>query len=1137
MGPAPLVLIAAALLGVASLASELLWIRGFGRGVGTPYESAAAVVGLMLLGLGLGAMRGSRGASSHERPARGAAVALLIAGTWIALSPLYLDRVGGWHAALAGDGGGLGELLVVMLLGAPLVLPASIALGWAFPLLVRARVLDLAHAARQTGTVYALDTFGALLGVVGGLVMLASVGEATSLRLAGGAALVGALLLLLVDRPLPHGHGPPPATAPDGHGETGRLRIPLAASGMAALMAQMAWLRMLQPLAGAHELGAALLLAPILASIAIGAALAGPIADRLRAPARFLPVLFLGGGLLTLLSLPLAGTAPLRVLSGGTTGEAPLGALVWSFVLTTAPASMLFGALLPAAVRVRASWTGSTAGPAGRLYGWNALGALVGSLVAGFLLLPTIGAERTLLAAAAIALAVATLLRWRIRRGHRVLGLALCGLPLLALLWPGVLGTWLASGPSTVGIIAARNPLPPGVVLRDDADLTLYAHHFAGRIAVPADDPDARPMPVYEGRLGRITLVEEPSGIVGLRRGALRESVFAPDDPGEAAPTEYALGLLPALLAASPTRALVIGHGAGWTAEAVLSASDATVDVAEVDPRVLDAARAWRGLESLPVERLERARIIPRDGRLVMRQAARGGADERYDLIVSQPSHPWSRASGHLFSAEAFAVARDALTERGVMAQWLGLFDMTPALLGRALASFREAFPTTWVFRFPGEVVLIGFRGEPRLDAGRWEAFFAEDNRRSDAARRAGFANAGDLWKHLALDADALARILTDTDVPLRDDRPDLELTLARRRLERAAPEPAEQLLLRGFPPAMAKLLPRARVRERWLTQAVEGWLEEDGLDEAAHWTRTLSFGTSPAGVIARARAERTAGNARAALSTLNAALSRWPQRGDIAAAWIRSLAALLPGEDERVRVPALARVETLVRGPFREDGRVLAAAAGLQRAVGHIERSRELFDRAVEAEAPSPPPGTRIQLARLILSQPHGAEEERRAVELLEADEETFRDADALDLLMRLTSAAGDARRADELERALGTLERTEGLAHLREASALLAARRFGPALDAARRASSTWAEHPAVHEVEGLAILSAIAAARAGGPAVALLPQDAVDSFRRAIDASEDPEATWQRARRMLAWFGHTLEEPGEDAPPGAE
>lgn len=1138
MTPAPFVLLAALLVGFASLASELLWIRGLGRSVGTPYESAAAVVGLMLLGIGLGAMRGSRGASSHERPARGAAIALLLAGTWIALSPLYLGWIGPWHASLAGDEPGLlGDLLPVLLLGAPLVLPAAVALGWSFPLLVRARVMDLAHAGRTTGSLYAVDVLGALLGVGIGLALLASVGESMSLRIAGGAALVGALALLLVDRPLPHGAGPPPARSPDGAMETGRLRVPLFASGMAALMAQMAWLRLLQPLAGAHELGAALLLAPILAAIAVGALLAGPLADRLREPRRLLPAIFLVAGVLTLLSLPVAGGAPLQRITGDP--DARIVSLVLIFAWTTGPASLVFGMLLPLAVRVRASWTGSTAGPAGRLYGWNALGALLGSVLAGFVMLPRLGAERTLLAAAAIALAVAVLLRWRIQAGRRVVGLVLCVLPLVVLLWPGFLPGWLASGPSTAAVIASRHTAPPGVTLRDRDDVALYARYVAGQLAARADGPDAEVMPLFEGRFGRIALLEEPSGVVGVRRGALRESVFAPDDPGEPAATEYALGLWPALLAPRPQRALVIGHGAGWTAEAVLSACDATVDVAEVDPRMLDAVRAWRGLEALPVERLERARILPRDGRLVLRQAARGPADGRYDLIVSQPSHPWSRASGHLFTAEAYATAHDALTDDGVMAQWLGLFDMTPALLERALASFRAAFPTCWVLRFPGEMILLGFRGTPRVDVGRWEAFFHADNRRSDAARRAGFADPGALWKHVALDADGVARVVPPSAAPLHDDRPELELALARRRLAGAPPEPAERRLLDGFPPAMNALLPDAQVRERWLTQAVRSWLADDGIAEAAAWTRGVRFGSTPEGALARADAERRSGNARGATSTLDAARQRWPARGDLAAAWIVAATGWVPAAAQAERIPVLRRVEALLRGELGKDGRVLAAAAGLQRGVGNVRRSHDLFEAAVAADAPPAPDGTRIQYARLLLSDPTAGSNEARVIELLESDPETFRDVTSLDLLMRLVSEHGAFGRADELERALDTLARTTGLAHLREAGALLAARRYGDALESARAARATWPTHAATHELEGLTTLFALADAEARGTALpsASLP-DALDSFRDAIGHSAHPERTRARVQRVLAWFGHTLPEtPGQSTSDDAE
>ncbi len=1135
--PAPFVLLTAFLAGAATLAAELLWIRGVARGLGAAQEAAAAVIGLLLLGLALGALRGSTQAMNRERPTRAAALCLLFAGTWIALSPLYLAQVAGWHASLLGEGaeasGGWAALWPTLLLTTPLVLPAGVALGWSFPLLVRARVLSLRHAARRTGTLYALNTLGAVIGLGGALALLAASGETPALRVAGAAALVGALALLLVDRPLPHGDGPPDETPPDGHGETGRLRIALAASGLAALMAQMAWLRVLQPLAGAHEMGAALLLGPILLAIALGAACAGLLADRLRHPPRLLPWLFLGAGLFTLLSLPLAGGAPLRILRSLGDDGGRIGSVIFAFAITTGPASFFFGALLPAAVRVRASWTGSTAGAAGRLYGWNALGAVIGSVLAGFFLLPALGAERTLLAAAAICLAVGALLRWRIREGRRVVGVGLALIPFAVLFWPGVLSGWIASAPATPEIIAAQNPLPHGVTLDDRDDLALYAYWFAGRAAVRPDVASRQPLAPIDGRLGRVTLVEEPSGVVGLRRGALRESVFEPDDASVPAHTEYALGLLPALLRPKAKRALVIGHGAGWTAEAVLSGCQADVDVAEIDAAVLEAARAWRDLDQLPVERLERARILPRDGRLIMRLAGRRAAAERYDLIASQPSHPWNPSSGHLFSEEAFAEAREALTDEGVMAQWLNLFDMTPDLLRRALATFRSAFPHMWVFRFPGEIVMVGFRGTPAVQTAAWEAFFHKENPRSAAARRAGFRRPGDLWKHLALDAGSVGKVVPDETAPLTDDIPTLELTLAQRRLTRAAPGLAEGLLLAGFPPAMRALLPDDTIRERWLTDATQGWLNDGSFDAALLWSTKLRWGRSPEGQLARARSAQASGNARGAEASLRSAAARWPERGDIAAAWVRAATGSMGEISEVERKQRVARIESLVRTTFPSDGRVLTAAARFLRFAGAVERSGEVFDQALAATEPPPPPGARIQRARLFLSQSHALTDVKRALALLEDDPDTFTEVDSLDMLLRLVGEVGTTRRADELERALATLQRTTGLAHLRAAGGHLAARRFGSALREARNARAVWSEHPAVHEVEALAILSRLAASEAAGSETDLTPLDARESLEAAIERSKNPTAARARGNRILRWFGFPSLEVSESEP----
>lgn len=1136
MGPAPLLLLAAALAGVATLAAEMLWIRGLGRGIGTTYEAVALIAGLFLAGLGLGAWLGARFAARSERPALGGVWLLAGAGTWIALSPLYIAALPDLRVALFPAES---VLLPALMLQLPLVAPPALALGALFPYLVRARVADVAHAGRRTGGVYAANTLGGVAGLLLLLPVLEGLGETLALRLTGAAALLASLLLWLADRPLPHGEGPPTTAMPGQTSSASGLGAALFASGAAALLAQLGWLRMLQPLAGAHLYGVVLLLAPLLLALAAGAAMSGPLVDRLRRPTRLVPLLLSGAGALVLLSLPIAGGAPLRVLEGTSAGGSRTSALIWAYLLTVAPATLVFGALLPAAVRVRAIWSGNTAGPAGRLYAWNALGALAGSILAGFLLLPRFGAERTLFLAAAIVVVAAVVLRWSLPGRGRQLAAVAHALPLLLLVVPGVLGAWLGSGPATVEVIAARKPTPQGLALSSREDIELYARWFVGRRAARPGDSKGLALPTFEGRGGRIELLEEADGRIGLRRGALRESVFDPEQPNTPGRTEYALGLLPALLHGAPERALVIGHGAGWTAEAVLSAGVKHVTVAEIDPAVLDAARAVRGLERLPVEASADAHLVTADGRVLLRTgpedappSKRGGL---YDIIASQPSHPWHPASGHLFTVEAFREAHAALADDGVHAQWLNLFEMTPPLLRRALASYRAVFEYVWVFRFPGEIVLVGFREQPRIDFGRWESYFAPDRARAEAARAAGFGRPGALLKHFLLDGAALDRLLVHDREVLTDDLPRLELGLARRRVNAEPSEDVDTLLFAGFPPNLEAALPDSGVRERWITDAVDAWLQEGATLEADLWSRKLRWGATPAGRSAQARAALAMGDAARAETILLAALATAPDDGDLAALWIRA-ASQRTKRGERQEEFRLVKDAAALAARMPDHGGVQAAYARMLRTLGRVEASRTAFENAAAAKSPEPPDGLRFQYARLLLSQAHGPAEMQQALELLASDPGTYTQVDALDLLLRMTTLARDEKRATELEQSLATLQRVRGLALMREASGLLARFDFLAALDAARACTVIWAGEADPFELHGLAALCMLTTAEPESSTAFLFEQEGVDALLSAIARSAEPAAAKQRAARILSWFGRGADllepRPDEDA-----
>lgn len=1124
MGPAPLVLAAAALTGITTLAAEVLWMRGLGRGVGMTPEALAGVAGFVLAGLGLGAAYGARAAQACERPARRGGWYLLGAGTWVALSPLYLRIVPDLHARLLDlldldGGGGPGPLLLV---AAPLILPPAALLGATFPHLVRMRVLDARRTASRTGWIYGFQTAGALLGAVLALFLLWRVGETMALRIVGGGALGAALLLLLGDRRLPHGCGPPAGAEAGRSLHAGPVGPVLCASGAAALVAQLAWVRLLQPLVGPQLWGFALLMGPVLLGVALGAVVVSRSADRGRRAGRQLGVVLVLAGALTVLSLPLAGGLPERLVGGAARAPAHrLLDLAWGVFLACGPAMLAFGAALPLAVRVHADQTGSCAGAAGHIYAWNTLGALAGSLLAAFLLLPGLGSERTLVVAGALSIGAAALLRLRPAGRVRSVPAALHLLPLAVLLWPGLLGDLLRSGPTLVEMIAARKPTPPGLVLRDRDDLRLYATWFAGQPARAAYETSAAVLPVFDGRAGRVELVEEPDGLVGLRRGALREAVFDPDDPSRPAATETALGLIPGLLHRAPDRAVVIGHGAGWTAEALLAVGVEQLDVAEVDAAVLEAARRYRGLEQLPVERSPRARLVETDGRLLLRRAALRPRDERYALVVSQPSHPWSTAAAHLFTQEAYETARAALREDGVMAQWLNLFDLSPRLLRAALGAFRAVFDVVWVFRFPGELVLAGSMRPLVVSAEhRWEPLLTGTGACARLAAAAGFRNPGELWKHFALDTAGLDRVLGTDAGSLHDDDPRLEFEVAWRRLAGGRREGGERILLAGFPPDMASALPDPARRERWLAQAVRGWLRDGRPGEARQWSQRIRWGASADGLAARAQAALEDGAVDRAQVLLARSVAAAPERGDLAAQRLEALVLQLP---ERAEVGAtLQRVDELV-ARFPDDGRVLAAAGRAHRAAGDAVRARALLERALAASKPEAPAGTGILLARLVLSESREADDLRLAADLLARDPATYERVDALDMAVRLASQGGNEEGAQPLEAALRTLEGVRGLAHLRAAAGHLARHEFDAAVREAGACTTIWASHPTSWELQGLVLLAADAAARPVSPGATAAPGEAAAAFAEAVVRSADPAAARERARRMLGWYGH--------------
>jgi spermidine synthase len=173
-------------------------------------------------------------------------------------------------------------------------------------------------------------------------------------------------------------------------------------------------------------------------------------------------------------------------------------------------------------------------------------------------------------------------------------------------------------------------------------------------------------------------------------------------------PTQLMLGHLPLLVHQDPKGVLVIGLGSGITAGAVARHPIERLDIVEIEPAVVEAARFFAG-EHGDVLKNSRVRTVIADGRNFLLTTS-----HRYDVIISEPSNPWIGGLASLFSVEFFQLVRQRLEPGGVMLQWVQAYNLLPEDLRMVVKTFRTVFPATSIWSTtPGDLLLLG-RTEPR---------------------------------------------------------------------------------------------------------------------------------------------------------------------------------------------------------------------------------------------------------------------------------------------------------------------------------------------------------------------------------------------------------------------------------------
>ena len=766
----PLIYVLFFLSGATGLLYEVVWARMLTQIFGNTTHAIATVLSAFMAGLALGSYVFGRLVDAGRNAflayglleagvgLYGLMVPMLFALTQQAYSHLY----GLVDVSLT-----IFSIVLFFLCFIVIVIPTAL-MGATLPILSRFCVTQFSSLGRRVGDLYAINTLGAVMGcALTGFALISRLGLRGTVRVGVGVNLAIAVIIVIIAASLrgrqvaAGGVEPEPPSVPEeGPGRSRQeaaLLAGFALSGMAALVYENAWTRALTLVIGMSTYSFTVMLTTFLVGLGLGSLLYA----RWRGTR---PVGFAGFGFLQLLialsslaTIPLFEWLPFLFLRlrhgfGDSFQEFLVIQMALSALVMIVP-TLLMGATFPVVAQIYTRSLHVVGRSVGTAYASNTLGAIVGAFLGGFLFIPVIGVQNSIALAVVVNAAVGILLvamDVRVRPVRRlVAATVMIVVSVSAFLG---FGTW-DKGVMTSGVaIYAHNysTLPTDALRREwmmRDDLLFYEEGLTATISVHRSaDSDY--------------LYEKINGKVDASFGD--------------APTQLMVGYLPMLFNPGAKRVLVIGMGSGMTAKAVAAFAVEQLEVAEIEPAVIEGARFFAEKNGR-IHDDPRVRFIHADGRNYLLAARR-----QYDVIISEPSNPWIAGVGNLFTREYYQLAQRMLNEGGVFGQWMQTYAMAPEDLRMVYRTFAEVFPdvSLWAVN-ESDMLLIGTKRPQRLRYADLKAAVQERSAVQKDLRELGFEDAYSVLAMYLMPKPAIVKMADQAEVNL-DDIPRLEFSAPR---------------------------------------------------------------------------------------------------------------------------------------------------------------------------------------------------------------------------------------------------------------------------------------------------------------------------------------------------------------------
>lgn len=642
----PLLLILFVGSGCSALIYEVVWLQLLQLVIGSSAASIAVLLGTFMGGMCLGSIFLPRLIAARVHPLRVYAFLELGTGAF-GLAVLFgLPLVQYLYTATVGHG--FPGILLRSAASAICLLPPTLMMGATLPAISR-WIETTPQAASWWGFFYGGNIAGGVFGcLLAGFYLLRVHDMATASYVAVCINVVVAIASFALARHVTY--EAPAATVETAERAPGSWPVyfAIALSGLCALGAEVIWTRNLSLMLGPTVYTFSIILGVFLTGLGLGSSGGSVLARDHKNPRMLLAVCQMAQVIaVAFAAYMLADFLP--YWRGNVDSINPWRGFVNDLgrsAIAILPSAILWGASFPLALASVATKDRDPGRLVGEVYGANTIGAIVGSLGFGLILIPWIGsqnAERVLVALSI--LAAVLIVRPSIKIAMAVAATALVIWAVPAIPWQLIaFGRRLATTTGNWTLLYVGEGMNSSIAYTKYDGITTY-FHVAGKTEASAEP--------FDMRLQRM------------------------------------LGHLPALLHKNPKSILVVGCGAGVTAGTfVVHPEVEHITICEIEPLIPPASAKYFSNENHNVMHDPRTRVVYDDARHYVLTT-----NEKFDIITSDPIHPWVKGIAPLYSTEYFELVKKHLNPGGFVTQWVPLYESNVDTVQSEIATFFQAFP------------------------------------------------------------------------------------------------------------------------------------------------------------------------------------------------------------------------------------------------------------------------------------------------------------------------------------------------------------------------------------------------------------------------------------------------------------